>query len=157
MEKLILNKNRGWRGLAEAQLIDDAGNTTHKMVFSFSQPVWNDMLRGVLVIQDDDNYIILKFDKLEKLPAPTQQRSVLLKNVILPITSTEIYPKATWLKDHKTAGDYSAICNFLKNRNNHTTSDWNCIRNTCNSIYYIIYKMKGVSHGNMERYKRLRR
>ena len=84
MEKLILNKNRGWRGLAEARLIDDAGNTTHKMVFSFSQPVWNDMLRGVLVMQDDDNYIILKFDKLEKLPAPTQQRSVLLKNVILP-------------------------------------------------------------------------
>ena len=127
MEKLILNKNRGWRGLAEAQLLDEDNNTIQKMIFSFSQPVWNDMLRGVLVMQDDDNYIILKFDKLEVLPRPTQQRSVLIKHVVLPIVNKVIYPKATWARDHKTSGDYSAIYNFLKNRNNHTTSDWNCI------------------------------
>lgn len=127
MEKLILNKNRGWRGLAEAQWLDDDNNTIQKMIFSFSQQVWNDMLRGYLVMQDKDHYIVLKFDQLDKLPSPKQQRSVLIKNVILPITEKEIYSKETWARDHRTAGDWTAIYNFLKNRNNHTQSDWNCI------------------------------
>lgn len=127
MEKLILNKNRGWRGLAEAQWLDDDNNTIQKMIFSFSQQVWNDMLRGYLVMQDKDHYIVLKFDQLDKLPSPKQQRSVLIKNVILTITEKEIYSKETWSHDHKTAGDWTAIYNFIKNKNNHTTSDWNCI------------------------------
>lgn len=127
MEKLILNKNRGWRGLAEAQWLDDDNNTIQKMIFSFSQQVWNDMLRGYLVMQDKDHYIVLKFDQLDKLPSPKQQRSVLIKNVVLPITEKEIYSKETWSRDHKTAGDWTAIYNFIKNRNNHTQSDWNCI------------------------------
>lgn len=127
MEKLILNKNRGWRGLAEAQWLDDDNNTIQKMIFSFSQQVWNDMLRGYLVMQDKDHYIVLKFDQLDKLPSPKQQRSVLIKNVVLPIIEKEIYSKETWSRDHKTAGDWTAIYNFLKNRNNHTQSDWNCI------------------------------
>lgn len=98
------------------------------MIFSFSQPVWEDMSKGRLVMQDDDNYIILKFlDPDYKLPRPSQQRSVLIKNVVLPIVNIKTYSKKTWMKDHSTAGDYSAIYNFLKNRNNHTTSDWNCI------------------------------
>ena len=106
------------------------------MIFSFSQPVWNDMLRGVMVMQSEQDYIILKFsDPDYKLPRPFQQRSVLIKNVVLNIDKIETYPKATWAKDHKTAGDYSAIHNFLKNRNNHTTSSWNCIRNTSNTKY----------------------
>ena len=127
MEKLILNKNRGWRGLAEAQWLDDDNNTIQRMIFSFSQRVWNDMLKGYLVMQDKDHYIVLKFDQLDKLPSPKQQRSVLIKNVVLPITEKEIYLKETWSRDHRTAGDYNAIYNFLKNKNNHTTSDWNCI------------------------------
>lgn len=143
MEKLILNKNRGWRGLAEAKLISESGDTEQKMIFSFSQPVWEDMLKGRLVMQDDDNYIVLKFsDPDYELPRPFQQRSVLIKNVILNIDSKVVYPKATWPKDHETPGDYNAICNFITNRNNHTQSDWNCIRNTCHSNY-IIYKTKG--------------
>ena len=127
MEKLVLNKNRGWRGLAEAQWLDDDNNTIQRMIFSFSQQVWNDMLRGYLVMQDKDHYIVLKFDQLDKLPSPKQQRSVLIKNVILTITEKEIYSKETWSHDHKTAGDWTAIYNFIKNKNNHTTSDWNCI------------------------------
>lgn len=127
MEKLILNKNRGWRGLAEAQLLDDDNNTIQRMIFSFSQPVWKDMLRGVMVMQNEQYYIIVKFDELDKLPKPTQQRSVLIKNVILNVKELVIYTKTGWSKDAKTAGDYSAIYNFLNNRNNHTTSDWNCI------------------------------
>lgn len=87
------------------------------------------MLKGYFVMQDAHNYIVLKFDPTSNpnLPKPTQQRSVLLKNVILNIDKIEIYPKATWTRDHKTAGEFAVIYNFIKNRNNHTTSDWNCI------------------------------
>lgn len=127
MERLILNKNRGWRGLAEAQLLDEDNNTIQKMIFSFSQPVWNDMLEGVMVMQTEQDYIILQFnDEYSKLPRPTQQRSVLIKDVVLPIVNKRVYSKKTWIKD-SPADDHSAIHNFLKNRNNHTTSDWNCI------------------------------
>lgn len=97
------------------------------MIFSFSQPVWNDMLRGVMVMQNEQYYIIVKFNELDKLPKPTQQRSVLIKNVILNVKEIITYTKTGWSKDAKTAGDYSAIYNFLKNRNNHTTSNWNRI------------------------------
>ena len=128
MKKLILNKNRGWRGLAEAQLLDEENNTIQRMIFSFSQPVWDDMLKGRMVMQSEQDYIILEFDyEHSGLPRPFQQRSVLIKNVILPIVNIKIYSKKTWTKDHKTFGDYYAIDNFIKNRNNHTTSDWNCI------------------------------
>ena len=98
------------------------------MIFSFSQPVWNDMLRGVMVMQSEQDYIVLEFDyEHSRLPRPSQQRSVLIKDVVLPIVNIKRYSKKTWMKDHTSAGDYSAIYNFLKNRNNHTTSDWNCI------------------------------
>lgn len=99
-----------------------------RMIFSFSQPVWDDMLKGVMVMQNEHNYIILKFsDPVYKLPRPFQQRSVLIKNVMLNIDKIETYSKATWMKDHKTVEDYNAISHFIKNRNNHTTSNWNCI------------------------------
>ena len=87
-------------------------------------------------MQSEQDYIILKFsDPDYKLPRPFQQRSVLIKNVVLNIDKIETYSKATWARDHKTAGDYSAIYNFLKNRNNHTASSWNNIRNTSNTKY----------------------
>ena len=128
MKKLVLNKNRGWRGLAEAQLLNDDNSTIQRMIFSFSQPVWNDMLRGVMVMQSEQDYIILEFDyEHSRLPRPSQQRSVLIKDVVLPIVNIKRYSKKTWMKDHTSAGDYSAIYNFLKNRNNHTASSWNCI------------------------------
>lgn len=128
MKKLILNKNRGWRGLAEARLLDEGNTTMQRMIFSFSQPVWDDMLKGVMVMQNEQDYIILKFsDPVYKLPRPFQQRSVLIKNVVLNIDKIETYSKATWMKDHKTVEDYNAISHFIKNRNNHTTSNWNCI------------------------------
>ena len=128
MKKLVLNKNRGWRGLAEAQLLDEGNTTIQRMIFSFSQPVWNDMLRGVMVMQSEQDYIILEFDyEHSRLPRPSQQRSVLIKDVVLPIVNIKRYSKKTWMRDHTSAGDYSAIYNFLKNRNNHTASSWNCI------------------------------
>ena len=128
MEKLVLNKNRGWRGLAEAHLLSDDNNTIQRMIFSFSQPVWNDMLKGVMVMQSEQDYIILEFDyEHSELPRPSQQRSVLIKNVVLPIVNKKVYPKATWTTSPETYDEYNAIYNFVKNRNNHTTSDWNCI------------------------------
>lgn len=114
--------------MAEARLLDEGNTTIQRMIFSFSQPVWDDMLKGVMVMQSEQDYIILKFsDPIYKLPRPFQQRSVLIKNVVLNIDKIETYSKATWMKDHKTAEDYNAISNFIKNRNNHTTSNWNCI------------------------------
>ena len=88
-------------------------------------------------MQNEQYYIIVKFNELDKLPKPFQQRSVLLKNVVLNVTEIVTYTKTGWSKDAKTAGDYSAIYNFLKNRNNHTTSDWNCIRNQSHSNYIV--------------------
>lgn len=128
MKKLILNKNRGWRGLAEAQLLDDDNNTIQKMIFSFSPDVWNDMLKGVMVMQDEQNYIILEFDyEHSGLPRPFQQRSVLIKNVVLPIVNKKVYSKDSWIQPALSHGHYDLISHFIKNRNNHTTSNWNCI------------------------------
>ena len=88
-------------------------------------------------MQNEQYYIIVKFNELDKLPKPFQQRSVLLKNVVLNVTEIVTYTKTGWSKDAKTAGDYSAIHNFLKNKNNHTTSSWNCIRNQSYSNYIV--------------------
>ena len=34
--KIILNKNRGWRGLAELICINNEAKTIHKMIFIFT-------------------------------------------------------------------------------------------------------------------------
>lgn len=85
-------------------------------------------MKGYFVMQDYDNYIVLKFDtEKSELPKPTQQRSVLIKSVVLPITEKKIYPKDTWVTSSETYLDYNAMFNFIHNTNNHTKSDWNCI------------------------------
>ena len=126
IKRIILNKNRGWRGLAELICEDEERKVAHKMIFSFSQPVWEDLLKGYIVTQDEDNYIILNFDNTDRLPRKDQQRSVLIKSFQATVVNSWTHPKAerlNVLNDH-----YNLICNFKKNRNNHTTSDWNCIR-----------------------------
>lgn len=86
------------------------------------------MLSGRFVIQTPTKFIVLKFDyEKSNLPKPTQQRSVLIKNVVLPITAKEEYSRDTWRDDHHTVADFNAIRHFLTNTNNHTTSDWNCV------------------------------
>lgn len=125
IKRIILNKNRGWRGLAELICEDEERKVVHKMIFSFSQNVWDDLLQGYIVIQDEDNYFILNFDNTDRLPKPTQQRSVLIKSfqaTVVNITAHSKYASIDILSD-----DYDRIYNFKKNRNNHTTSDWNCI------------------------------
>lgn len=121
---IVINKNRGWRGLAEAICLDDK-KVLRKMIFSFSQAVWDDMLDGRMAVQDNDYYYILYFDNLDMLPKPTQQRSVLIKNFNARVTKVNKYKKAEWTK--APADDWSVIRNFQRNKNNHTTSDWNCI------------------------------
>lgn len=126
IKRIRLEKNRGWRGLAELICEDDERNIVHKMIFSFSQNVWNDLLRGHIVTQDQDFYYVLDFDNTEALPKPTQQRSVLIKSFMATVTSIHAYKKDEAL--NVMSSHYDLIYNFKKNRNNHTTSDWNCIR-----------------------------
>jgi len=124
MRKIIINKNRGWRGLAEAVLRLDA-EIEQKMIFSFSQPVWDDMQMGVMVFQNDEHYILVHFDRTDALPKG--QRSVLLKNFTANVTDLITIPKDNWEGKTRGSAYHSYISHFVKNRNNHTQSDWNCI------------------------------
>lgn len=119
---IVINKNRGWRGLAEVRLIN--GDITAKMVFSFSPDVWVDMQFGRMVIPRGDEYLVVHFDGTEVLPKG--QRSVLIKNFKGTVTEVNIYKKDSWTKD-ALSKDRGAIMHFLSNKNNHTTSDWNYI------------------------------
>lgn len=123
--KIIINKNRGWRGLAEVQCRNEENNNELQMIFSFSQPVWDDMLEGRIVLQDDKNYIVVHFDNTDSLPRG--QRSVLLKNFVGNVKEILKVRKNDWLSAELGSVDHNAIAHFIKNRNNHTQSDWNCI------------------------------
>lgn len=126
-DHLIINKNRGWRGLAEVLVRNKEFENQLKMVFSFSQQMWLDLIgKHKIVVQDQDNYYVIKFETISgSLPRADQQRSVLIKNVAGKITEVNKYAKTDW--NNADVDDWSAIYHFIKNRNNHTTSDWNCI------------------------------
>lgn len=126
IKRIRINKNRGWRGLAELVCENERKEDIAKMIFSFSQPVWEDMLKGFIVLQDEDNFIVLEFDNTDALPKPTQQRSVLIKSFQATVVNQYEYPKENW-KMNISGEHYSYIYDFTMNRNNHTTSDWNCI------------------------------
>lgn len=125
---ITINKNRGWRGLAEVTYRGKNGLIEQRMIFSFSQAVWDDMIyRHKIALQDKDNFIILTFEKSCKLPAPHQQRSVLIKNITLNVVNKEVYSKRTWATDARYSNDYAVINNCIGNTNKHTTSEWNYI------------------------------
>lgn len=126
IKRIRINKNRGWRGLSELDCLDGECHIIHKMIFSFSQDVWNDMLKGYIVTQDEDNYFILNFDNTENLPKPTQQRSVLIKSFEAKVISVTVQPKDAPLTK-LSSDDFIRIWHFKKNRNNHTLSSWNNI------------------------------
>ena len=126
IKRIRINKNRGWRGLAELVCENERREDIAKMIFSFSQPVWEDMLKGFIVLQDEDNFILLEFDNTDALPKPTQQRSVLIKSFQATVVNQYEYPKENW-KMNISGEHYSYIYDFTMNRNNHTTSDFNCI------------------------------
>ena len=58
---------------------------------------------------------------------PKGQRSVLLKNFVANIIDTIRVPKTNIFSVDLGTLDHNAIIHFKKNRNNHTTSSWNCI------------------------------
>lgn len=126
IKRIRINKNRGWRGLAELVAESERREEIAKMIFSFSQPVWEDMLRGYIVMQDEDNFILLSFDNTDELPKPTQQRSVLIKSFQATVVNSWEYPKEGWTKNVPMV-HFDYIYHFTQNKNNHTTSDWNCI------------------------------
>lgn len=125
IQRIVINKNRGWRGLAEVRCLNEENKSELEMIFSFSQPVWNDMQIGRMVLQDGDDYIIVHFDNTAALPKG--QRSVLLKNFMANVIDTIRVPKTEIISADLSSIDYNAVIHFKKNRNNHTTSDWNCI------------------------------
>lgn len=124
--QLFMQKNRGWRGLAQVRITnEDCTKEILNNIFSFSQDVWNDMLDGRIIVQDKDYYYILTFDNLSKLPSPTQQRSVLIKNFKGTITDVSFIEKAKW--NTTTGSTFDLLYHYIKNKNNHTKSDWNYI------------------------------
>jgi len=122
--KIIIQKNRGWRGLAEIKCYDKDDKLIHSMIFSFSQPVWDDLMAGNIVTQDKEYYYVLEINSTSALPQG-QQRSVLIKNFNANIINVHQIQKSE-LKN-ADAKDYNKIYHFQKNRNNHTQSDWNYI------------------------------
>lgn len=126
IKRIRIDKNRGWRGLAELVCENERREEVTKMIFSFSQQVWEDMLKGFIVLQDEDNFILLEFDNTDELPKPTQQRSVLIKSFQATVVNQYEYSKENW-KMNISEEHYKYIYHFTMNRNNHTTSDWNCI------------------------------
>ena len=126
--KIIIAKNRGWRGLTEVKLLNEDNKEIASQVFSFSQPMWDDLIKNnVVVVQDDDNYFVIHFEPSDKLPKADQQRSVLIRNVTLTVTEVNKYAmKSDWSRGAISA-DYNAIYHYTKNNNNHTTSNWNYI------------------------------
>lgn len=126
-DKIKIEKNRGWRGLAEAQIWNFDEKKNISMIFSFSQQVWDDMQKGYMVLQNEDQYIVVHFNNTDRLPKG--QRSVLLKCFVADINITYCYPKerSVWTNMALEDGNYELIDHFIKNRNNHTTSNWNCI------------------------------
>lgn len=127
IDHVVVNKNRGWRGLAEVKVRTKEYKEITKMIFSFSPAVWTDLVNvGALVMQDDDFYYVLKFGAEDRAKLPIgHQRSVLIKNWIGKVREVDKIAKTEWRSAE--AFDWNAISHFIKNRNNHTQSDWNCI------------------------------
>lgn len=124
---ITINKNRGWRGLAEVAVLNEEKDLTTKQIFSFSQDMWEDLIvKHIIVVASEDYYYVIYFEDTEsRLPRPDQQRSVLIKNFHADVTAVNKIKKTEWTSTETIP--YVAIHHHIKNRNNHTTSDWNCI------------------------------
>lgn len=123
--RLVINKNRGWRGLAEVDIKNERNEITSSMVFSFSEDVWQDMMAGYIVLRDPEgNYVIYQFDSTAFLPQG-HQRSVLIKNFVGGIVNRIKVPAGeAYSFDFKVQ---QLIRHFRDNSNKSTTSDWNAI------------------------------
>lgn len=125
IRSIKINKNRGWRGLAEVKCYNNMGEDVTTMIFSFSADVWNDMLRGYMVIPYDEQLLILEFNNTEALPKG--QRSVLIKNFRAVVHRITAYGRTGWNVIETPEHHRRILYDHIRNRNNHTQSDWNCI------------------------------
>lgn len=127
-KKIIINKNRGWRGLTELIITnEDYSEQNQRMIFSFSEPMWKDLLCGYITTQEGNNYYVIKFNNTDKLPRPDQQRSVLIKNFTADILEIHKYEQEDYPRYIKDPLHFTCIKHFIKNNNNHTMSAWNNI------------------------------
>ena len=123
-EKVVITKNRGWRGLTEISIRNSKDEEVTKLICSLSQDVWEDLMDGHIAIQDDTHYYVLNIDNIDALPQG-HQRSVLIKNFKANITEVNSYEKSDW--DRADGIDWAVLRHFRYNKNNHTTSEWNYI------------------------------
>lgn len=131
--KIKLNKNRGWRGLAQLECLEE-GLESKKIMFSFSGNTWQDLMAGHIVYQDNDKYIILDIDNTDALPQHSQ-RSVLLKDFKANVIDKREYDMNRWMTSTiNTAHDWSYISHFTHNSNAYTTSVWNDVGIRVNPI-----------------------
>lgn len=129
--KMLLNKNRGWRGLAEA-IITNNNTTLYDNIFSFSSKTWYDLIMNkVFVFETEEQYYVLYLEVASgKLPTPSQQRSVLIKDVVLNVIDHRVYNKSTYVTEAKgldCTDDIIHINRYVLNNNRHTTSMYNCV------------------------------
>lgn len=130
---IIINKNRGWRGLAELTLTSELiinPEIIGKFIFTFSPAVWDDLINtNTIIVEDEQNYYVIRFkDQLNELPTPTQQRSVLIKDFKEKVTDVHCWAKLGWASNSLIpTADYSAIVNYIHNNNRPTMSNWNAI------------------------------
>ena len=125
IQKIIINKNRGWRGLSELKALDAEGKTVTSMVFSFSPEVWKDMLAGYIVLPYKKQFIVLHFNNTHLLPKG--QRSVLIKDFTADVLQQYEFDQEHWMTPAIGEEVQHYIVHFKRNENNHTKSDWNCI------------------------------
>lgn len=133
---IVISKNRGWRGLAEAKFyikLGDAPELTRKMLFTFSSKMWEQLYKGYFCYMEGTDFIIIPIGTggLRQLPKTKDgempQRSVLLNDIVI----NEIaYNKAMVLTAPPTSSAitdelYKTAYAFNKNRNNVTKSIWN--------------------------------
>ena len=128
IKTIIVNKNRGWRGLAEVKALDRNDKEVLKTIFSFSQDIWNDLMDGYIVLCDttEKRYYVCTFKDADLLPRG-HQRSVLIKNFVASVSSVNSYEMNGIGSAEKYSNDGIKIEKFKRNANNHTISNWNYI------------------------------
>lgn len=140
--EVIINKNRGWRGLASVTVRND----THEIVgpthiFSFSQDMWDDLYTRRLLVIDDVNdegepiYTVFTFKETDIRKLPTGQRSRVITSTHLEVVATHYYPLdkpeeflALYPTDTlETMHRKIAIKHYRNNTNAHTMSEFNMV------------------------------
>jgi hypothetical protein len=125
IKKIKINKNRGWRGLAEVKCYDETGELIHDEVFSYSEDMWQDLMRGYVMLQDKDSYYVLNINNTDLLPQHSQ-RSVTITNFTADVMKTEQVEKEKWVT-RISSDNYHKIRHYIQNTNAHTTSDFNYV------------------------------